>query len=178
MTDGIRSVECLQGNGLDKSFAFAISQMILDIFGDLLSKLPMVWMNSCLIAPRSTGYSLPPHLEDQSPIVTKARLSINPLLHRADHHVHNHPRRRCSDELQRFFLGHGLADILAVYHCQHRVDHDSGYGLPNVLHFQTSRQTSAETEFQNDLVQYELAGLQIDAEAVVMAREKRRNADS
>lgn len=36
MTDGFGSVECLQGNGLDKSFAFAISQMVLDIFGDLL----------------------------------------------------------------------------------------------------------------------------------------------
>ncbi|CAF9924998.1 hypothetical protein IMSHALPRED_006347 [Imshaugia aleurites] len=30
------SVECLQGNGLDRSFAFAISQMVLDIVGDLL----------------------------------------------------------------------------------------------------------------------------------------------
>ena len=38
MTDGFGSVACLQGNGLDKSFAFAISQMLLDIFGDLLSK--------------------------------------------------------------------------------------------------------------------------------------------
>lgn len=38
MTDGIGSVECLQGNGLDRSFAFAISQMVLDIFGDLLSE--------------------------------------------------------------------------------------------------------------------------------------------
>ena len=42
MTDGFGSVECLQGNGLDKSFAFAISQMVLDIFGDLLSKFHMV----------------------------------------------------------------------------------------------------------------------------------------
>lgn len=42
MTDGFRSVECLQGNGLDRSFAFAISQMVLDIVGDLLSKFHMV----------------------------------------------------------------------------------------------------------------------------------------
>ena len=32
-------VQCINGNGLDRSLAFAISQMILDIFGDLLSKL-------------------------------------------------------------------------------------------------------------------------------------------
>lgn len=30
------SVECLQGGGLDRSFAFAVSQMVLDILGDLL----------------------------------------------------------------------------------------------------------------------------------------------
>ena len=42
LTDGFASVECLQGNGLDKSFAFAISQMVLDIFGDLMSKFHTV----------------------------------------------------------------------------------------------------------------------------------------
>ena len=36
------SVECLHGDGLDRSFAFATSQMILDIVGDLISKSHMV----------------------------------------------------------------------------------------------------------------------------------------
>ena len=42
-TDGFASVECLQGNGLDRSFAFAMSQMILDIFGDLMSTFHMLF---------------------------------------------------------------------------------------------------------------------------------------
>ena len=37
MTDTLALVECLQGGGLDRSFAFAVSQMVLDILGDLLS---------------------------------------------------------------------------------------------------------------------------------------------
>ena len=37
---GLGSVECLHGDGLDRSFAFAMSQMILDIVGDLMSKSP------------------------------------------------------------------------------------------------------------------------------------------
>ena len=41
MTDIFGSVECLSGNGLDRSFAFAISQMILDIVGDLMSRFHM-----------------------------------------------------------------------------------------------------------------------------------------
>ena len=41
MADRFRSVECLQGDGLDRSFAFATSQMVLDIFGDLLSRFLM-----------------------------------------------------------------------------------------------------------------------------------------
>lgn len=42
ITDGFCLVECLQGNGLDRSFAFALSQMLLDIFGDLMSKFHMI----------------------------------------------------------------------------------------------------------------------------------------
>ena len=38
--DRFYPVECLQGDGLDRSFAFAMSQMILDIVGDFMSKLP------------------------------------------------------------------------------------------------------------------------------------------
>lgn len=43
-TNDIVSVNCLQGDGLDRSFAFAISQMILDITGDLLSESSKVCM--------------------------------------------------------------------------------------------------------------------------------------
>lgn len=39
---GLGSVGCLQGGGLDRSFAFAMSQMILDIVGDFMSKSHMV----------------------------------------------------------------------------------------------------------------------------------------
>ena len=102
---------------------------------------------------RSTSHSLPPNLQNQSPIVTEARLGVNPLLHRPDHHVHNNSRRRCPHELQQFLLGHRVADILAVHHRQHRADHDSGYSLPSVLHFTTSRPTSAETEIQQVLAE-------------------------
>ena len=42
ITDTFALVECSQGDGLDRSFAFAISQMVLDILGDLLSKFHLV----------------------------------------------------------------------------------------------------------------------------------------
>ena len=42
MTDTLALVECLQGGGLDRSFAFAVSQMVLDILGDVLSKFHAV----------------------------------------------------------------------------------------------------------------------------------------
>ena len=42
VTDTLVLVECLQGGGLDRSFAFAVSQMVLDILGDLLSKFHAV----------------------------------------------------------------------------------------------------------------------------------------
>lgn len=36
--DPFELVQCLHGESLDRSFAFAVSQMVLDILGDLLSK--------------------------------------------------------------------------------------------------------------------------------------------
>lgn len=42
-TNGSGIVQCLQGDGLDRSFAFAMSQMVLDIAGDILSKSCFNW---------------------------------------------------------------------------------------------------------------------------------------
>ncbi len=36
-TDGLFLVQCAFGNGLHRSIAFSLSQMVLDIVGDLLS---------------------------------------------------------------------------------------------------------------------------------------------
>ena len=57
MTDRLALVECLQGDGLDRSFGFAISQMVLDIFGDLLSKFHIV---ECFMADLSPQYCSSP----------------------------------------------------------------------------------------------------------------------
>ena len=42
MADTLALVECVKGGGIEREFAFAVSQMVLDILGDLLSKFHVV----------------------------------------------------------------------------------------------------------------------------------------
>lgn len=132
-------VQCVFGKGVPRSIAYSVSQMILDIVGDLLSEylMPLSRLRifvrheaNCL---QSLVHPSPPYLESENQMDSKDCPGVLSLPDDTDDHVYHHPDVR--DPCRPYGQVHGLdlGHILAIRRCESGTHHDRRHGFPNVL---------------------------------------------
>ena len=124
-------VGCAMGKGVQRTMALSISQMVMDITGDLLSACNWCISTSYswLTSYQSTVHSLPVDLESRGQVDSESRIVVISLSRSLDHRMYHNSHSRNPYWPARQVHRINLGNILAVHYGESGIDHDRSHRI-------------------------------------------------